>query len=144
MKRTYVERQAGSYAHLAQTVDQYLSPETPLWWVEHELPAEPAGRSLAAQRSQPIACLWMGTAIDQIKGDRNAHIFLLYVAPEHRRQGIGSALMSHAENWAKSRGDRQIGLQVFRSNQLAIDFYYDRGFEAQSLWMVKALTGEDE
>lgn len=139
MKRTYAEQQSGDYAHLAQTVDQYLSPETPLWWVERDSVTDAAGLSPVVRRSHPIACLWLGVAIDQIKGDRNAHIFLLYVAPEHRRQGIGSALMTHAENWALSRGDRQIGLQVFQSNQPALALYQSLGFEPQSLWMVKSL-----
>ncbi|WP_254721745.1 GNAT family N-acetyltransferase [Kovacikia minuta] len=107
MQRTYREMEPrGDYAHLAQTVEQYFSRETPLWWVERSdtktvpdlLPR------LLDKTSPPIACLWLGTAIDQIRGDRHTHIFLLYVAPEHRRQGIGSALMHHAETWAKRKG----------------------------------------
>ena len=141
MQRTYAERQiGGSFAHLAQTVDQYLAPETPLWWVEPELAEEPPGLSPQARRSQPIACLWLGTAIDQLMGDRHTHIFLLYVAPDHRRQGIGAALMGQAEAWARERGDRQIGLQVFESNQPALNLYRNLGFQTQSLWMVKTLA----
>ncbi len=143
MQRTYAERQVGqSFAHLAQTVDQYLAPETPLWWVEPELAAGTDGLSPRARRPQPIACLWVGIAIDQIVGDRHAHIFLLYVAPEHRRRGIGAALMGQAEDWARSRGDRQIGLQVFESNQPALHLYRNLGFQTQSLWMVKSLESE--
>jgi ribosomal protein S18 acetylase RimI-like enzyme len=117
-------------AHLAQTVDQYLSKETPLWWVEAE----------ALQVGRLIACLWLGNAIDQIQGDRHAHVFLLYVAPDHRRQKIGAALMHHAEAWARERGDRQIGLQVFQSNQPALNLYTKLGYEPQSLQMVKPLV----
>lgn len=142
MQRTYQEMKAtDSYAHLAQTVDQYLSCETPLWWVatafethSETLPDPGVNRS-----SQSIACLWLGTAIDQVYGDRYAHIFLLYVLPEHRRRGIGKALMLQAEAWAVERGDRQIGLQVFQSNQAALNLYGNLGFEAQSVWMVKLL-----
>lgn len=142
MQRTYQELEAADgYAHLAQTVQQYLSNETPLWWVvstaedrSENLTRLPSGRS-----HQPIACLWLGTAIDQLHGDRHTHIFLLYVLPEHRRRGIGKALMLHAEAWAQARGDRQIGLQVFQSSHAARSLYDRLGFQTQSLWMVKPL-----
>lgn len=140
MQRTYEEIEpAGNYGHLALTIDQYLSHETPLWWVD--LDAASGERSLVGlhRATQPIACLWLGNAIDQICGDRHAHIFLLYVAAEHRRRGIGSALMVHAQEWAATRGDRQIGLQVFLSNQAALTLYRKLGFQTQSLWMVKSL-----
>ncbi|WP_318781317.1 GNAT family N-acetyltransferase [Amazonocrinis nigriterrae] len=92
----------------------------------------------------PIACLWVGNAIDQVRGDRHAHIFLLYVEPEHRRRGIGTALLRYLENWATQRGDRQIGLQVFQSNQAALNLYSQLGYESQSLWMVKSLNSNKQ
>jgi ribosomal protein S18 acetylase RimI-like enzyme len=124
----------GDFAHLGATVKQYFSRETPLLWVE-------SIDAAVDQRppSQPVACLWIGNAVDQLKGDRHAHIFLLYVMPEHRRQGIGSALMRYAEDWARARGDRQIGLQVFQSNQPALNLYHQLGYQTQSFWMVKPL-----
>lgn len=140
MQRSYAEVRPGhSYSHLAQTVEQYFSWETPLWWVESG--HDTASGSMKAIRPSlhPIACLWLGTAIDQGTGERHAHIFLLYVAPDHRRQGIGTALMQYAEAWARSRGDRQIGLQVFQTNQPALSLYHDLGYQTQSLWMVKSL-----
>ncbi|MDP5339090.1 MAG: GNAT family N-acetyltransferase, partial [Nodularia sp. (in: cyanobacteria)] len=46
------------FAHLARTVEQYLSPDTPLWWVEYLREGD---------SPQPaIACLWVGNAIDQV------------------------------------------------------------------------------
>ena len=131
----------GNFSHLAETVRRYWSKETPLWWVES------ADTDVATHRAdvsyppliQPVACLWLGNAVDQVQGDRHAHIFLLHVVPEHRRQGIGSALMHHAEDWARARGDRQIGLQVFESNQPALSLYRQLGYQTQSLWMVKPL-----
>ena len=126
MQQTYQElSQEQDFSHLARTVEQYFSRETPLWWVDF-LDSPP-----------PVACLWVGNAVDQVRGDRHAHIFLLYVMPEHRRRGIGTALMRYVENWASSRGDRQIGLQVFQSNRPALNLYNQMGYQAQSLWMVK-------
>jgi len=88
----------------------------------------------------PVACLWLGNAVDQVRGDRHSHIFLLYVLPAHRRQGIGTALMQYAEEWARERGDCQMGLQVFVANQPAISLYQKLGYTAQSVWMVKPLN----
>jgi ribosomal protein S18 acetylase RimI-like enzyme len=137
MQRTYRELYAEQdFAHLATTVDQYLGLETPLWWVE---PSPADSSSLKPARSAPVACLWLGNVIDQAMGDRHAYIFLLYVCPEQRRQGIGSALMRYAEDWAKQRGDRQIGLQVFQDNHSALNLYKKLGYQVQSLWMAKPL-----
>jgi ribosomal protein S18 acetylase RimI-like enzyme len=143
MQLTYQEMNpAGSGSHLAETVDQYFSQETPLWWVEPiQSNSSDQSQGFPSHRSsiQPVACLWLGNAVDQQTGDRHAHIFLLYVTPSHRRKGIGSALMRYAENWARARGDRQIGLQVFQTNQAALSLYDQLGYQTQSLWMVKPL-----
>ena len=119
------------FSHLAATVEQYLSRDTLLWWVE--LAQAPASRL------DKVACLWMGNAIDQGRGDRYGQIFLLYVNPDHRRRGIGKGLTISAQNWALKRGDRQIGLQVFSNNQPAIDLYHSLGFQTLSLLMIKPL-----
>jgi len=144
LDRTYRElAHSETVSHLAGTVEQYFSRETPVWWVDWLNPIrgvfQAAGIPSALGARSPIACLWMGTAIDQLQGDRHAHIFLLYVDPAHRRQGIGSALMGQAESWARSRGDRQIGLQVFLSNQVALNLYQQLGYQPHSLGMVKLL-----
>jgi len=123
------------FSHLAGTVEQYLSADTPLWWVEN---------LRETSNSKLIACLWMGNAIDQVSGDRYAHIFLIYVALEHRRRGIAKALMHEAQTWAVSRGDRQISLQVFPHNQVALDFYRHLGYEIQSYSMLKSLDSKQE
>jgi GNAT superfamily N-acetyltransferase len=142
MQQTYQELfPKQNFSHLAQTVEQYFCNETPLWWVEEAGEAGEAGGEMTLIiSSSPVACLWVGNAIDQVRGIRHAHIFLLYVVPEHRRRGIGKALMSYVENWAKTRGDCQIGLQVFESNKAALNLYNQLGYQTQSLWMVKPLS----
>jgi ribosomal protein S18 acetylase RimI-like enzyme len=138
MKRTYQDIFPNQdFSHLSQTVEQYLSNDTPLWWVDF------VGEQREDIYPFPIACLWMGNAIDQITGLRHAHLFLLYVVPEYRRQGVGKALMQYGETWAKARGDKQIGLQVFANNTPALNLYEQLGFQTQSLWMVKKLNSEE-
>ncbi|WP_414548425.1 GNAT family N-acetyltransferase [Anabaena sp. CCY 0017] len=135
MQQTYQELfPQQDFAHLARTVEQYFSQDTPLWWVDF------LGEENFPQ--SPIAGLWVGNAIDQVQGDRHAHIFLLYVVPEHRRRGVGTALMQYVENWAIQRGDRQIGLQVWQSNSAALNLYNHLGYQTQSLWMLKSLHDE--
>lgn len=137
MQRTYQDMfPQQDFSHLSQTVEQYLSTNTPLWWVEYSAEKK---EQVDIFPTTPIACLWMGNAIDQISGLRHAHIFLLYVTPEHRRKGIGTALMQYAENWAKQRGDNQIALQVFQTNTPALNLYNQLGYQTQSLWMIKPL-----
>ena len=129
------------FSHLAETVRRYFSRETPLWWVEPTAGVVSEDSSVAPSTplSESVGCIWLGNAVDQVRGDRHAHIFLLYVMPEHRRRGIARALMRHAQDWARARGDRQLGLQVFQSNQPALSLYHQLGFQTQSLWMVKPL-----
>lgn len=152
MQRSYQDIfPQADFSHLAQTVEQYFSSKTPLWWVEEA--GEQGNRGAGGEQKMvspsssssplsPVACLWVGNAIDQVTGTRHAHIFLLYVLPEYRRRGIGTALMKYVENWAIQRGDRQLGLQVFQSNQPALNLYHQLGYQTQSLWMVKSLSTE--
>ena len=81
----------------------------------------------------------MGTGIDQVTGERYSHIFLLYVMPEYRQQGIGKALMNQAILYAKNKGDQKIGLQVFTHNQQALNLYQNLGFQTQFYLMFKKL-----
>jgi ribosomal protein S18 acetylase RimI-like enzyme len=118
--------QQQDYRHLQSTVDRYFSAETPLWFV-------------TTSNSTKVACLWLGIAIDQVTGIRHPNIFTIYVDPDYRRQGIGRALMGHAEVWAKAQGYTQIGLQVFIDNQPAIDLYQQLGYQPRSISMMREL-----
>jgi ribosomal protein S18 acetylase RimI-like enzyme len=140
MQQTYQEMSPQqNFSHLTQTVEQYLSHETPLWWVDAPEAKNGVAQQTIAQ-SSPIGCLWMGNAIDQVTNSRYTHIFLLYVIPEYRQQGIGKQLMQQAEVWAEKRGDGQIGLQVFQKNIPALRLYEQLGYQTQSLTMLKYLN----
>jgi GNAT superfamily N-acetyltransferase len=134
MVKTYQEvYPQGRFEHLPQTVAQFFSSDTPVWWIETVENRQGEGGR------QPVACIWLGNAIDQVYGDRCAHVLLLYVEPNHRRQGLATALMTTASAWATHRGDRQLGLQVFGVSEAAMQLYQKLGYQTQSLWMVKAL-----
>ena len=133
------------FSDVAQMVEQYFSPETPVWFVEvcddttDGSFSEPDGYRPLTPGCEKVACLWLGNSVDRISGERYTHILLVYVVPKHRRRGIGSRLVQHAENQAKQRGDRQIGLQVFANNQPALTLYQSCGYEPLSFWMTKSL-----
>lgn len=122
-----------SLQHLSQTLDQYWSHDTPVWFVRTMGNGQ-------AHRSIDIACLWLGRAVDQISGTSYTHVFLLCVQPLYRRQGIGRGLMQRAEAWARHQGDTQIGVQVLQQNPVAQQLYAQLGYQTQALCLLKPLS----
>jgi ribosomal protein S18 acetylase RimI-like enzyme len=68
-----------------------------------------------------------------------AYVDDLLVVPEHRRQGIGQALLAEAEAYAKSCGQASIRLRVKGGNREARAFYQDVGFSDYELELEKWL-----
>ena len=52
----------------------------------------------------------------------------LYVHPDHRRHGLGAALLEQAREWAQQAGETRLTLQVNRHNSLALSAYHKYGF----------------
>ncbi len=61
-------------------------------------------------------------------GDDVAHLALLAVRPEYRKQGLGCRLMSWLESPAVIAGIRSIRLEARADNPEAIGFYERRGY----------------
>ena len=59
---------------------------------------------------------------------RAAGLFGMWVAPEARRAGIGTALVDSVEDWARAAGYARVGLGVTMTNTSAIRLYERRGF----------------
>jgi ribosomal protein S18 acetylase RimI-like enzyme len=62
-------------------------------------------------------------------GDEVAHLNLLAVAPEHRRQGLGRQLMSWLTATAIEAGVFRINLELRTNNDGARTFYENLGFD---------------
>lgn len=133
MQQTYRELcPEAKLEHLSQTVMQLWSEQTPVWWaMDTEQKGSPG---------EPLGCLWLGQAVDQVSGDRYTQVFLLYVCPTYRRRGLGQALMHLAERWALQQGHSQIGLHTFVSNAIAQSFYTKLGYQPQATFLRKSLN----
>jgi ribosomal protein S18 acetylase RimI-like enzyme len=72
----------------------------------------------------------VGTVMAGYDGHRG-WIYSLAVSPAHRRQGIGSRLVAHAEEALRDRGCLKINLQVLEGNESALAFYERMGFAVE-------------
>jgi ribosomal protein S18 acetylase RimI-like enzyme len=57
-----------------------------------------------------------------------AHLASMWVAPSHRRSGIGRTLVSAIIGWARLQGADTLQLIVTSNNDPAIEFYNSLGF----------------
>jgi GNAT superfamily N-acetyltransferase len=62
-------------------------------------------------------------------------VISMWVAPTHRRHGVGTLLIDGIKRWAEARSARELRLMVTSNNQSALDFYLRNGF---------SLTGNTE
>ena len=84
----------------------------------------PESSVVVARRDQQVAAF----AIMHF-GDEVAHLNLLAVAPEHRRQGLGRQLMSWLTTTAIEAGVFRINLELRTRNEPARIFYEGLGFD---------------
>lgn len=63
----------------------------------------------------------------------------LIVARRMRNAGIGSSLMSEAEEWARRRRARRVQLEVLARNHEAVNFCDELGFETLSTSLEKRI-----
>lgn len=132
MGNAYTELGATQLGHLEQTIELHFSGPSALWWLEKKGTTRVG---FTASIDAPIGCLWLGQSINQLTGLIQAYVYLVYVAPNHRRQGLGRRLMEHAKTWANEQGYGQLSLQVFMHNQTALKLYSSLGYTAKATLM---------
>ena len=75
-------------------------------------------------------------------GKNGIYLEDLYVTPEHRKYGIGKALLKHIASIALEEGCGRVEWSVLDWNTPAIEFYESLGARAQDEWTVYRLSGE--
>ena len=72
----------------------------------------------------------VGTIMAGYDGHRG-WIYSVAVSPSHRNQGIGSGLVSHAEDALTSKGAVKINLQIMEGNESVAGFYSSLGYSVE-------------
>jgi len=60
---------------------------------------------------------------------RKSRVGAMAIVTEHRRQGLGRAMMEQALANARGRGDQEMVLEVIEQNLQAVGFYSSLGFQ---------------
>ena len=81
-----------------------------------------------------MPCGIVASFLDELD-PRKACLISMWVAPTHRRSGVGRTLIDAVRTWAGTRGARSLHLTVTNNNLAAIGFYKQDGF---------AMTGNTE
>jgi len=66
----------------------------------------------------------------------------LYVVPDRRREGIGTALLSHAEDALRDANVERIALDVLAENDDAREFYAHHGYDPHRLTVEKPIESD--
>ncbi len=124
--RPYVESDQVAVAALWREV----FPESSAW--NH--PETDIQRKLAVQRELFLVAALdaeiVGTAMGGYDGHRG-WIYYVVVSPRHRRQGIGTTLMTGVEERVLRLGCPKINLQVRASNHEVVEFYEQLGYKVE-------------
>ena len=66
---------------------------------------------------------------DRYKYERYAYLGFICVLPEYRGQGIVSMILDSLITWSYSKNLREIKLEVYDGNEVAIKAYEKMGFK---------------
>ena len=106
------------------------------------LSERPPFECLIAETATPVGfALFFGT-YSTWRGRPGIHLEDVYVPPEHRGRGVGSALLRRLARVAVERGCGRLEWAVLDWNQPAIDFYDALGATAMAEWLTYRLEGD--
>jgi ribosomal protein S18 acetylase RimI-like enzyme len=78
-------------------------------------------------------------AKDSVTLEPCGYVTVLAITEAAEGKGVASALMRGVEDWARGKGYRLLGLDVFANNARARDFYRRLGYVEDSLRLTKPL-----
>lgn len=77
---------------------------------------------------------------DYYRRRRHAHVADIVVAPEREGQGVATALLAKAEEWARAQGYDWLTLGVFEQNARAESLYRKLGYGRDVIRLLKPLA----
>ena len=109
-------------------------------------PSDDIARKLRVQRELFIVADLDGEIVGTAMGGFDGHrgwVYYVAVGPEHRRRGVGTALMKRVERALSLAGCHKVNLQVRASNADAAAFYESLGYSIEDrISMGKRLAEE--
>lgn len=100
----------------------------------HNTPSLAIDKKLEARDGLFFVALAENSVIGTILAGYDGHRGWLYsvaVHPTHRKKGIGTALVAHAERALTERGCMKINLQIVSGNEGVAAFYESLGYEVE-------------
>jgi ribosomal protein S18 acetylase RimI-like enzyme len=145
---------AGDDAFILSLVERFVAFELPKWRkksdcaggirrdLKRALEDPPPGEALFIAEDdsgERVGFLRLQKTRDFFSGRPNCHISDLAVAQGHEGQGVGRALLDHAQAWAKKQRCVLLTLAVFPGNARARALYERQGFGPDLLRMAKSV-----
>ena len=96
-------------------------------WLERVATWSGSGSVCYLAMEEGAACGIIACYLDKNNAAR-AYVVSMWVAPSHRRTGLGSTLMNTVERWAEKIGADELRLMVTSRNAAALRFYERCGF----------------
>jgi len=97
----------------------------------HNNPGVSIDRKIAVDDGLFFVAVEGTTVVGTIMAGYDGHrgwIYSVAVSPAHRRQGIGSRLVAHAERALMAKGCVKINLQIMEGNESVTEFYSLLGY----------------
>jgi ribosomal protein S18 acetylase RimI-like enzyme len=100
----------------------------------HNEPDQALRQKRAFERDLLFVAAVEGVVLGTIMGGYDGHrgwVYSVAVRPEHRRAGIGTALVGRLEQALAERGCLKVNLQVRTSNSAVVEFYERLGYAVE-------------
>ena len=112
------------YAFTTQLADVAARPDAEWAAITTQRAGDPHGVTyFAFWENEP--CAMAACVLTEL----GAEMLAVWVAPTHRQQGVGHALVDYARTWALDHGADALVVGVYADNQVAVAFYARAGFQ---------------
>lgn len=95
---------------------------------------------VAEHRNKPVAVVTVHLLPSLHTSDPNAWLTAVVVDESVRGKGVGSAIVKHAEDWARRQGAKRLALTSHLRRVEAHEFYKNREYEHTGVRLAKDLT----